>query len=241
MPASVVALCTIQRLKKDSASLRIYDPFYCEGAVLEHLGALGFKTVINENVDFWERVASTTVPEYDVLLTNPPFSGDHKERILDFCVRSKKPWVLLMPNYVATKGYFQATVGTRAPFFVVPVTPAPAVRMSRYSYSHPEGTGHAESPFDSFWFVDIDGPSSAMAAPAGGVSAVGAVLARSGGAVAVRSVDELRQRGFVPSAKRHNPKQRKKAAARRSAGAVTNFMPEATPIPQKGPVKKRRF
>jgi hypothetical protein len=29
-----------------------------------------------------------------------------QERCLDFCVRSGKPWCLLMPNYVANKAYF---------------------------------------------------------------------------------------------------------------------------------------
>lgn len=30
-------------------------------------------------------------------------AADHKERALDFCLRSGKPWALLLPNYVATK------------------------------------------------------------------------------------------------------------------------------------------
>jgi hypothetical protein len=38
---------------------------------------------------------------YDVLVTNPPYSADHKERALGFCLASAKPWLLLLPNYVA--------------------------------------------------------------------------------------------------------------------------------------------
>jgi len=48
------------------------------GAVVRHLATLGFTNVIHENVDFWALVKTKKVPSYDVLLTNPPFSGDHK-------------------------------------------------------------------------------------------------------------------------------------------------------------------
>lgn len=33
--------------------LRIYDPYYCNGAVVRHLAALGFPNVYNENEDFY--------------------------------------------------------------------------------------------------------------------------------------------------------------------------------------------
>ena len=46
-------------------------PYYCAGSVIDRLGALGFGDVRNDNADFYTRIA----PEYDVLVTNPPFSG----------------------------------------------------------------------------------------------------------------------------------------------------------------------
>ena len=36
------------------------------------------------------------MPDYDVLVTNPPFSGTHLGRILRFCAASGKPWMLLV-------------------------------------------------------------------------------------------------------------------------------------------------
>lgn len=33
--------------------LTIYDPFYCNGAVVTHLNALGFTKVVHENRDFY--------------------------------------------------------------------------------------------------------------------------------------------------------------------------------------------
>ena len=37
--------------------LRIYDPYYCNGAVVHHLGALGFRHVYNRNEDFYQAQA----------------------------------------------------------------------------------------------------------------------------------------------------------------------------------------
>jgi len=47
---------------------------------VRHLASLGFTNVIHQNVDFWALVKANQVPSFDVLLTNPPFSGDHKVR-----------------------------------------------------------------------------------------------------------------------------------------------------------------
>ena len=133
-----------------------------------------------------------------VLVTNPPYSGDHKERVVEFCVKSGKPWALLLPNYVATKQYYMAAVAKQGgglgqqPFYIVPQ------RGLKYQYTHPEGTGHSDSPFDSFWFVG------------GHALDLDAVRAALSGCTLVRSVDELRQRGHVPVGKRLNPKQRKR-------------------------------
>ena len=87
-----------------------------------------------------------------MLVTNPPYSGDHKERVIEFCLDSGKPWALLLPNYVATKQYYTAAVakhsvhhgriggggggGKQQPFYIVP---QPGLQ---YQYTHPEGTGH---------------------------------------------------------------------------------------------------
>ncbi len=72
-------------------------------AIRSHLANLGFSDVINENVDFY----NSPVPKHDFLITNPPYSGEHKQRILEFCVKQRRPFALLLPNYVAVKQYFK--------------------------------------------------------------------------------------------------------------------------------------
>jgi hypothetical protein len=42
------------------------------------------------NEDFYAVKGAGRCPEFDVLLTNPPFSGDHLERIFRFAVKSNK-------------------------------------------------------------------------------------------------------------------------------------------------------
>ena len=48
-------------------------------------------------------IENKTIPKFDVLLTNPPYSKDHKEKIINYCSKLNKPWMLLLPNYIANK------------------------------------------------------------------------------------------------------------------------------------------
>ena len=115
---------------KDKDSLTIYDPYYCEGKVIERLGGLGFPNVINRKEDFYENLRLNQVPEYDILVTNPPYSSDHMERLLAYCTSSKKPWLLLVPNYVYMKDYFQRLCGHLRLTFIAP--------KQRYLYTTPK-------------------------------------------------------------------------------------------------------
>lgn len=134
-----------QHSKSDRYShrtLRIYDPYFCQGAVVSKLADCGFFSVYNRNEDFyaseaWKLVMSVTSlsagsslqttprscqnsgsevecndcnrsdrgtaardstaeavfhaapspsPLFDVLLTNPPYSADHVDRLFQFSV-----------------------------------------------------------------------------------------------------------------------------------------------------------
>lgn len=145
-----------QSLGKTRNSLLIYDPYFCDGGVKVKLNLMGYQNVWNENQDFYMNITNKTIPDYDVLVTNPPYSGDHVEKLLTFTAGSKKPYLLLMPHFVYTKDYYTRANGQNHIFFLVP--------KSRYSYSPPQwvkwnsgstalskGKTHT-APFPSFWY-----------------------------------------------------------------------------------------
>ena len=68
----------------------IYDPFYCNGRVIKEWNELG-KTCINEKEDAFNREH----PDYDILISNIPFSI--KEKCVKLGFELNKPFMLLMP------------------------------------------------------------------------------------------------------------------------------------------------
>lgn len=93
------------------------------------------------------------IPDFDVLVTNPPYSGDHLERCLSFAARCGKPFALLLPNYVYNKNYYRSAVreDLTRPFYLIP--------KQRYTYTVPDKyvKGSRErvgtSPFFTFWYL----------------------------------------------------------------------------------------
>ncbi|CAM9768591.1 unnamed protein product [Ectocarpus sp. 8 AP-2014] len=197
-------------LDKKRKHLRIWDPYYCAGRTPRLLGQLGFPKVEHSNQDFYKVVREKRQPKHDVLITNPPYSGDHKKRCLEYCRASGKPWFLLVPNYVATKDYYRlAVLGPAAgpggePFYVVP--------DNKYYFDHPEGTGHADSPFTGVWYVHCGSHTETVFE--------GTIAQKRGGVSVLRSLDELSQTGAVTTERRLNPRQRKALKKKRSAAAA---------------------
>eukprot|EP00903_Cladosiphon_okamuranus_P010333 g9776.t1 len=200
-------------LGKKRKHLRIWDPYYCAGRTPRLLRQLGFPKVEHSNQDFYKLIRENQQPKHDVLVTNPPYSRDHKKRCLEYCRASGKPWFLLVPNYVATKDYYRlAVLGPAAgpggePFYVVP--------KNKYAFDHPEGTGHADSPFSGVWYVQCGEHTEAVFQ--------GAKAEKRGGVSVLRSLDELSQTGAVTTARRLNPRQRKSLKKKRSASASAGF------------------
>lgn len=160
-----------EQIGKKPSNLQIYDPYYCAGTVVQHFNKLGFEDVYNKPEDFYQVIQDGCVPQHDVLVTNPPYSGDHFERLLKFCSENNKPALLLIPEHLSTKKYVQSYLDK---FFFL--TPA-----ERYFYWTPEGLrrkqddegndnnkkkkkkkskqhknlmlGSRNSPFASHWFI----------------------------------------------------------------------------------------
>ena len=150
-------------LNKRPEKLAIYDPFYCTGRVKGLLKSLGFPRVYNKPEDFYKVQKDGAVPKFDVLLTNPPYSGDHVDKLLTFCLESADRWMLCLPNYVFRSEFYKTFLEKMAseqngnqPFFLSPI--------DRYTYVIPEqvtdrpeyvGEDGKHSPFLSSWMCSV--------------------------------------------------------------------------------------
>jgi len=130
--------------------LTLYDPYYCNGQVVAHLKSLGFPKVINLPIDFYAAQRDNSIPAFDVLVTNPPYSEDHVPRLLDFAAASGKPFLLLMPNYISTMSYYNQP----DMLYWVP--------SQRYRYTSPKilterlsSKQKRVSPFHSYWYTGL--------------------------------------------------------------------------------------
>ena len=137
-------------------TLRIYDPYYCSGAVVRNLADLGFSSVYNKCEDFYKVVKKKKVPVFDVLVTNPPYSETHVKRLLRFCAKQSVPCLLLMPNHIQDKPFFSAPEFT----LLKPVkryvywTPK-GLRGKDKQQNHASALGYRTSPFPTMWYCDL--------------------------------------------------------------------------------------
>jgi hypothetical protein len=149
-----------KRLEKKPEELRIYDPYYCAGGVKRHLAELGFTNVYNECEDFYAAAKAGKLPEYDVLVTNPPYSMDpldHIKALMHFvCLQQSKPWLIVQPNFVYTKPYWEeytAQLRGARPFFLTPPQPRSYVytapKIMRLSLKSQQ---LKTSPFVTMWY-----------------------------------------------------------------------------------------
>jgi len=144
--------------RKKSKSLKIYDPYYCDGGMIEKLHQLGFPHVYNKKEDCYAiwKANVKDLPDFDVCVTNPPYSGNHIEKLISFVTGdsfSNRPWLLLMPEWVHKKDFFIDLLGKKRPLYVVPkkryiYIPPPGFRKKKSSDTHKKS-----SPFTSYWYI----------------------------------------------------------------------------------------
>jgi hypothetical protein len=95
-----------------ATKMSIWDPFYCDGSTKRIFNEIGFLNVVHENVNFYELIRERKILKYDILVTNPPYSDDHIDRLLDFVITNEVPRkvtsCLLLPNWVSRKSDYQS-------------------------------------------------------------------------------------------------------------------------------------
>ena len=130
--------------------LKIFDPYYCRGGVKKHLQKLGFSQVYNENEDFYTSTRFTDFSLFDVVITNPPYSSNHKELCMKWLRRTEKPFFCLMWKFAATKAWYRHGLQSSKPdWYVCPKD------KNRYDFKNPSGKGmQGGSPYQPLWFVN---------------------------------------------------------------------------------------
>tara|TARA_R110001592_G_scaffold307473_1_gene581290 strand:- start:1 stop:516 length:516 start_codon:yes stop_codon:yes gene_type:complete len=79
----------------------IWESFYGDGESGNHLKSLGFN-VIHEPIDFFD---DETLPEYDILISNPPFSKS--KAVVQRLKELGKPFIIIMPSPKICTSYFR--------------------------------------------------------------------------------------------------------------------------------------
>jgi len=137
---------------KKADELVIYDPYYCDGGVKRHLNSLGFASVYNVPEDFYTAKEVT----YDVVVTNPPYSSDHVERMFKYLFTRAKPFFCLIPNYVYTKPFYSNMSSMDfvkpRPFYLTPETPRKYVYETPPNLRQVKAAKLKTAPFVSFWY-----------------------------------------------------------------------------------------
>ena len=85
-------------LNKPALQLRIYDPYFCAGSVVQKLTALSFPNVYNVNEDFYQVQSGGRCPDFDVLLTNPPTQTTTSRNACAFAASASVPGCFSSPT-----------------------------------------------------------------------------------------------------------------------------------------------
>ena len=79
----------------------LYEAFYGDGKSGDYLKEMGFN-VIHDEIDFFD---DNERPEYDILVSNPPFSKS--KEIMDKLYEIDKPFILIFPSSKINTQYFR--------------------------------------------------------------------------------------------------------------------------------------
>lgn len=167
--SSVLQTLATSHFRRPTGDIKLWDPFYCQGSVKAFFAENGFARCHNEPVDFYDLIKEGNLPVHDVLVTNPPYTGQHIERALSFCARNGSvPWAMLLPTNVLERLWWQEMTvrlqrgGTAAP----PMFLAPTKRryefLNRYD-GEEAGKTLVVAPLETMWFVGGLEPSVAHA------------------------------------------------------------------------------
>ncbi len=114
----------------------IYEPFFLDGKSGKCLEKMGCKKVIHKDIDFFSNVEHL---EYDVLISNPPFSK--RRAILDKLFQIDKPFILTLFPIVLSCKWFLDNYGTKDLQLIIPKKRSKCYNpdLNKVNYTPPNG------------------------------------------------------------------------------------------------------
>ena len=92
----------------------IWEAFYGDGESGKYLTELGFNT-IHEEIDFFN---NNTLPNYDIIVSNPPFS--QCKAIMNRLAVLDKPFILILPSSKINTQYFRENFKNKGLQIIIP-------------------------------------------------------------------------------------------------------------------------
>jgi len=108
--------------------------------------------IYNENEDFYTSSRFKDFSLFDIVITNPPYSSNHKERCMKWLRKTKKPFFCLMWKFAANKKWYREGLSNQINTKDLYIYPKD---KTRYDFKNPSGKGiHGGSPYVPLWFIN---------------------------------------------------------------------------------------
>lgn len=128
--------------------IQIYDPYYCNGNIKLRLQSLGLNinSIQNDPIDCYYAQKNNLIRPFDLLLSNPPYSGDHIRRCIQYSIKINKPWILLLPSNVMHRPWFNEVIKNYSILYIAP--------LEKYIFEV-NNTNISHVPMVTIWFLGI--------------------------------------------------------------------------------------
>tara|TARA_R110000751_G_scaffold276856_1_gene378058 strand:+ start:46 stop:546 length:501 start_codon:yes stop_codon:yes gene_type:complete len=101
-----------ENIKHLIPNVKIWEAFYGDGKSGTFLSELGFD-VIHEEIDFYDKP-----PEYDCIVSNPPFS--QSKAIMKRLAELDKPFIIILPSSKINTSYFRENFMNKGLQIIIP-------------------------------------------------------------------------------------------------------------------------
>ena len=130
-----------ENIKQYIPKVKIWEAFYGDGESGKKLQSMEFD-VIHEERDFYDEP-----PEYDCLVSNPPFSDTKK--IMKRLAELDKPFILILPSSKINTSYFRENFMNKGIQIIIPPK---RIQFKKLIDGNPVNGWKSDCNFDCFYY-----------------------------------------------------------------------------------------